>query len=195
MVKKGAENSNLLLYVILVIGLLVFFNANITGKASTLSRLVSNVPVQCYNGVRDGSETDVDCGGSTCPKCSAGKSCNPPGQYYGVDSNCQTGLKCLDTWPSVSGQNRMFVCGAITETDGGFNLGLNGTLIKTAGSYSLTVSDVCINSVTLNETDTYSTYLGYRAPANCVRSITVCNATNTSCSNTTTTQCSAGACV
>lgn len=34
------------------------------------------VPVECTNGVQDGEETDVDCGGSTCPGCADGLACN-----------------------------------------------------------------------------------------------------------------------
>lgn len=29
----------------------------------------------CRDGVRNGTETDVDCGGGTCPRCSDGQSC------------------------------------------------------------------------------------------------------------------------
>lgn len=32
-------------------------------------------PASCRNMVKDGSETDVDCGGSTCPDCAQGKVC------------------------------------------------------------------------------------------------------------------------
>ena len=38
---------------------------------------------QCIDGVKDGSETDVDCGGGTCPACVNGKSC-------GVNSDCSS---------------------------------------------------------------------------------------------------------
>ncbi len=40
------------------------------------------------DGVRNGDETDVDCGGSAGPKCAAGKSC-------ATDSNCASGA-CVD---------------------------------------------------------------------------------------------------
>jgi len=38
----------------------------------------------CSNGLKDGTETDVDCGGS-CPKCANGKNCN-------IGSDCQSGV-------------------------------------------------------------------------------------------------------
>jgi hypothetical protein len=39
----------------------------------------------CFDGLRNGTETDVDCGGATCPKCAFGKRC-----AAGVD--CVTGV-------------------------------------------------------------------------------------------------------
>jgi hypothetical protein len=37
--------------------------------------------------VKNGTETDVDCGGA-CPKCTAGKTCK-------VDADCGGGTKCI----------------------------------------------------------------------------------------------------
>ncbi len=53
----------------------------------------------CTDGVKDGSETDVDCGGSQCPACAATKGCAKP-------SDCASGV-CQDG-----------VCQAPTCTDG-----------------------------------------------------------------------------
>ena len=41
-------------------------------------------PAPCADGIKNGSETDVDCGGS-CPRCTAGKTCVSA-------SDCETGL-------------------------------------------------------------------------------------------------------
>ncbi|MBL0220945.1 MAG: hypothetical protein IPQ07_44630 [Myxococcales bacterium] len=38
----------------------------------------------CTDRVRDGAETDIDCGGGTCPTCAAGLACTTP-------ADCQTG--------------------------------------------------------------------------------------------------------
>jgi hypothetical protein len=38
----------------------------------------------CTDGFQDGAETDVDCGGGTCPKCGNAKSCL-------VNADCQSG--------------------------------------------------------------------------------------------------------
>lgn len=54
------------------------------------------------NGVVDGQETDVDCGGSDCPDCALGDSCL-------LNGDCQSGA-CIDS-----------VCSAPTCTDGGKN--------------------------------------------------------------------------
>ncbi|MBW3019974.1 hypothetical protein KY334_01650, partial [Candidatus Woesearchaeota archaeon] len=45
------------------------------------------VPVSCSNNIKDGSETDVDCGGS-CPACPSGKNCT-------VGTDCISGV-CED---------------------------------------------------------------------------------------------------
>jgi hypothetical protein len=43
------------------------------------------VATQCEDQVKDGSETDVDCGGGTCPKCPTGDACK-------VNSDCTNGF-------------------------------------------------------------------------------------------------------
>lgn len=216
MVQKRGNNEILIIVVVLLV--LIFFSSSaITGEAKYRTRQIYKIPspvsvqesivpsyqttsqlqadsptTACSNGVKDGTESDIDCGGSTCVRCTYGQTC---GTNYPIDSNCKTGLKCLDTYPSVSGQNRKWICGTITETDNGFDLTNYGTLTKTAGIYSLTLSDACIDSTTLNETHPQSTYLGYRTPVNCVRTVTSCNVGNTSCSTISTTQCSSGTCL
>ena len=45
------------------------------------------VCISCTNGVKDGDESDVDCGGATCEGC--GEECNNPGFI----SNCRCGLE------------------------------------------------------------------------------------------------------
>ena len=42
------------------------------------------VPPSCADGILDGEETDVDCGGPMCTACGTGKMCN------GEDANCQS---------------------------------------------------------------------------------------------------------
>ena len=36
----------------------------------------SGTKVTCENGEKDGTETDVDCGGTACPACVEGDKCN-----------------------------------------------------------------------------------------------------------------------
>jgi hypothetical protein len=43
------------------------------------------VPDACFNGARDGNETDIDCGGSCEPKCGANLAC-------AVNADCQSGV-------------------------------------------------------------------------------------------------------
>ncbi len=48
--------------------------------------------VTCKDAVQNGSETDVDCGGGTCPKCPLGKMCLMPAD---CQSGVCTGNKCV----------------------------------------------------------------------------------------------------
>jgi hypothetical protein len=41
-------------------------------------------PAQCVNGAKDGNETDVDCGGGSCPRCADNQVC-------GVENDCRSG--------------------------------------------------------------------------------------------------------
>ena len=47
---------------------------------------------QCTDGVVDGNETDVDCGGGTCPKCASGKKCKVNGDC--TSNKCQPNKTC-----------------------------------------------------------------------------------------------------
>lgn len=65
----------------------------------------------CTDAIKDGDETDVDCGGTTCPKCTSGKTCT-------VDGDCSTGAcsvagKC--TSPCADGK----IGGLETDVDCG----------------------------------------------------------------------------
>ena len=58
----------------------------------------AEIPKSCTNTIRDGNETDVDCGGNQCPKCIDGKACVAPTDCAGgscVDNKCET-AKCND---------------------------------------------------------------------------------------------------
>jgi hypothetical protein len=53
-------------------GCLVDSDCSTTACSATTLQCVAN---QCADGHRDGSETDVDCGGGLCPACALGKGC------------------------------------------------------------------------------------------------------------------------
>src|SRR5687767_7164882 len=40
------------------------------------SPVLTPTGASCTNGVKDGDESDVDCGGGTCPVCANGDACN-----------------------------------------------------------------------------------------------------------------------
>jgi hypothetical protein len=47
------------------------------------------VPKECDDGDQDGAETDVDCGGGTCPGCEVGKICQR-------NSDCASSASCVN---------------------------------------------------------------------------------------------------
>jgi hypothetical protein len=68
------------------------------------------VPSQCADHRRDGNETDVDCGGGTCPACLAGDMCT---QSSDCTSNSCLGGTCLCQTDSDCATN---ACDVITNT-------------------------------------------------------------------------------
>jgi len=54
----------------------------------------------CSDGIKNGSETDVDCGGSTCPKCANGKLCSAGGDctsgFCSPTGVCAAAPSCTD---------------------------------------------------------------------------------------------------
>jgi hypothetical protein len=70
------------------------------------------VDVSCSNNLEDGAETDIDCGGSTCPPCPLGKHCSVASDCEGMECNAATGLcSCTPlTCADVSG-----TCGTLSD--------------------------------------------------------------------------------
>ena len=69
----------------------------------------------CSNGVRDGAETDVDCGGGTCPPCANGRACSISSDCVSLvcsggvcmnDVGCSDGTRegfaSLDMFPDIA---------------------------------------------------------------------------------------------
>ncbi|MBN9163565.1 MAG: hypothetical protein BGO98_17890 [Myxococcales bacterium 68-20] len=53
----------------------------------------------CSNGVRDGDETDIDCGGATCPACALGRACVAGRDCVSLacaDAKCTNDAGCSD---------------------------------------------------------------------------------------------------
>jgi hypothetical protein len=59
--------------------------------APTSTAAASGAAPTCSDGIMNGSETDTDCGGGTCPKCAAGRMCAVPSDCI---SNVCTGGIC-----------------------------------------------------------------------------------------------------
>lgn len=59
-------------------------------SATCAGGLCAVPPAVCTDGVRNGTETAVDCGGSVCPKCALGKGCSAGGDC--LSATCSGGL-------------------------------------------------------------------------------------------------------
>jgi hypothetical protein len=62
----------------------------------------------CTDGIKNGNETDVDCGGGTCPRCATGKTCSTRNDCASARCNAGTCQTC---------QNANTDCG--TDANGG----------------------------------------------------------------------------
>jgi hypothetical protein len=74
----------------------IAFSMHLSPCAEGLCR--STPTVSCRNRVRDGSETDVDCGGPDCQSCASGKACSAAGdcQTAGCDAGTCRAPSCTD---------------------------------------------------------------------------------------------------
>lgn len=70
-------------------------------------------PITCADELKNGTETDVDCGGSSCRKCAAGKSCTG-------DTDCTTRF-CAANKCAVPSCTDRFKNGTETDVDCGGN--------------------------------------------------------------------------
>ncbi len=83
----------------------------------------AEVPPTCTDGVKNGVETDVDCGGLNCPGCDAGKTCICDGDCVSEccrENRCMEALSCQpsgttfdrfgikELYPTVSGGKEWF---------------------------------------------------------------------------------------
>jgi hypothetical protein len=66
----------------------------------------------CSDMVQDGNETDVDCGGGTCPGCGGGKKCNTFSDCAAAFGNCVNGACCAELCGSCSVCDSMGQCQA-----------------------------------------------------------------------------------
>ncbi len=95
----------------------------------------------CTTGVKDGTESDVDCGGGSCPKCTIGKICGAPGDC--ASATCTMGLcaapapSCMDTIKNG------------TETD--IDCGGGGGCPKCAGGKMCGGPSDCMSGMCMNQ--------------------------------------------
>lgn len=139
-VKKEGFNSVLLVTVIVIALLVVSIAPSLTGEAklrfkkgyiptiqkpsspapATLTPTTQAAPSTCANGIKDSTETDVDCGGSCPNKCVTGKICNTNNDCS--SSSCSQQTVCITQGtcaaPNVTATPTPTPTPAATCTDG-----------------------------------------------------------------------------
>lgn len=71
----------------------------------TLCHTIAAMP-SCTNHIRDGNETDVDCGGGTCSPCMPGDSCALPSDCQSADMACGGRADCAGANPRCTDVTR-----------------------------------------------------------------------------------------
>jgi hypothetical protein len=77
------------------VGKMCLINADCVSLGCDVTTLTCDAN-QCHDGIKDGTETDVDCGGSICPLCAAGKMCL-------INADCSPGI-CDLSGTATNGQ-------------------------------------------------------------------------------------------
>lgn len=169
--------------------------------------LIQTAPTaSCTDGIKNGTETDVDCGGGTCTICAAGKTCH-------LNSDCLTGLTCTNgvctapapqqqppsacTPTTCAAQGKS--CGTISDNCGGtLTCGAacpsatptcNGTIV--CSGQCTAPANTCSNN---NGTKSSCKYTTYNGSSNCTQA----NAADQQCTASNCTSpsiCTNGACV
>jgi len=126
-------------------------NTTSTSSSTTTSTSSTTIPPTCIDGTKNGTESDVDCGGLICPRCDDGDECNqnsdcasgvcengvcqPPSCEDGVKNAvetdvdcgggtcpaCDPGDQCVEDSDCTSGVCEDGVCQAPTCEDGVLN--------------------------------------------------------------------------
>lgn len=63
---------------------------------------ISDNKATCFDGAKNGEETDVDCGGQTCSACSDGRACNKNSDCF--SQVCKNGICQASSDPSITNQ-------------------------------------------------------------------------------------------
>jgi hypothetical protein len=113
------------------------------------------VPTSCTDGKVDGSETDVDCGGSACPPCAVPDHCVANGDC--LSGFCSAGL-CSPPTPTdgLADDSETDVdCGGATDSDGKANPASDGAPGCATGKLCVLAAD-CTSGVCAGATSTKS---------------------------------------
>jgi plastocyanin len=90
-------------------------------------------PPTCNDGIKNGNETDVDCGGGSCPKCDLLKTCN-------IASDCQSNL-CLGSNPRCVAEVQVNGCDNATAEN---HIGESKVTVTFGGALGDAYKPACI---------------------------------------------------
>ncbi len=113
-----------------------------TSCSNTTDEVTINIVDDCSNGVKDETETDIDCGGTSCEKCASFKNCIVNADC--VSNNCVTG-KCS---PCASGL--IYVASTnscvVSCPPGLFYLSSTNTCVVSCPSGTTVVNGSCVSA-------------------------------------------------
>ncbi|MFO0755193.1 MAG: hypothetical protein U0359_01775 [Byssovorax sp.] len=120
-------------------------NGNADCMAPTVCQAHQCLPVSCMDAMKNGTETDIDCGGPTCPKCANGKtcsassdctsgicqggSCQAPTCSDGLKNGSETGVDCGGSCP---------ICPTVLVLGGGNGVSVLAAEFHPGGAWSAT---------------------------------------------------------
>jgi hypothetical protein len=143
---------------------------------ATTMRCVSDA---CFDGLKNGTETDVDCGGSCDPKCGATKVCS-------VNADCQSGACAMARCASDQCSD-----GRINGNETGIDCGGQCATKCAVGQGCLSGAD-CANPMMLQGVDGFCASNATCSSSSCTTGLKDGDETGVDCGGSCTTRCAVG---
>lgn len=116
--------------------------------SNVCTQTFSCAPASCGDGFENGSETDVDCGGSACPKCAIGDDCNVGSDCLSNVCNgtcqpsCSDGVKNQGETDIDCGGPNCGPCALGDDCSSGGDCVSGRCISQTCGEYQLVLSEI-----------------------------------------------------